>query len=144
MNDPSGFVISGLVLRIAKSLAAVHLTKLWLFDLAGGIPGYICKDDPLWTLVSGQVHTELLNFFLGAFHALFDGNNSSCDLSQELKDRYHNYDDGRIRPPFVSIGGLGESAALALARGRGAGSRREAFAEGNVRFPAEIISWDAL
>ncbi|MBQ9662900.1 MAG: PolC-type DNA polymerase III [Oscillospiraceae bacterium] len=43
------------------------------------------------------------------------------EFSSSDASRFLLTDDGRIRPPFVAIGGLGESAAQDLARARGEG-----------------------
>ena len=51
------------------------------------------------------------------------------DLYESDAMKFLLTDDGRIRPPFVSIGGLGESAALDLARVRGEGKRFVSISE---------------
>jgi len=63
-------------------MAAVFLPELGLFDLAGGISGNNIEDDLSGALVSGKIHAELSDLFLGAGHAFLDLDNGSGDLAK--------------------------------------------------------------
>ena len=48
------FAESAVILLCDQACAAVHFPQPGFFDLAGGIPGHLRKDDPVGTLVPGS------------------------------------------------------------------------------------------